>query len=67
MALLSFRGIGTPNLPAQGEQRLPSFFNIRQDIPRDPFILVRIPNRSGWPVAPIIFWSARIIGDYAGS
>jgi len=28
MALLSFRGISTPSLQAQGEQRRPSFFNI---------------------------------------
>jgi hypothetical protein len=34
MALLSFRGIGTPSLKAQGEQRRPSFFNIRRDIPK---------------------------------
>jgi len=33
MALLSFRGISTPSLQAQGEQRRPSFFNIRRDIP----------------------------------
>jgi hypothetical protein len=33
MALLSFRGISTPSLSAQGEQRRPSFFNIRWDIP----------------------------------
>ncbi len=36
MALLSFRGISTPSLSAQGEQRRPSFFNIRRDIPRNP-------------------------------
>src|ERR1700694_5226027 len=34
MALLSFRGIDTPSLPAQGEQRRPSLFNIRRDNPR---------------------------------
>ena len=27
MALLSFRGISTPSLPAQGEQRRSSYFN----------------------------------------
>jgi hypothetical protein len=32
MALLSFRGISTPSLTAQGEQRRFSFFNIRRDI-----------------------------------
>src|ERR1700692_3039627 len=36
MALLSFRGIDTPSLPAQGEQRRPSLFNIRRDNP--PFL-----------------------------
>jgi hypothetical protein len=34
MALLSFRGIGTPSLPAQGEQRCSSYFNIRGGNPR---------------------------------
>jgi hypothetical protein len=32
MALLSFRGIDTPSLSAQGEQRRPSYFNIDRDI-----------------------------------
>jgi len=32
-ALLSFRGISTPSLPAQGEQRRSFYFNIRRDIP----------------------------------
>jgi hypothetical protein len=32
-ALLSFRGIGTPSRQAPGEQRRPSFFNNRRDIP----------------------------------
>jgi hypothetical protein len=31
MALLSFRGFDTPNLMAQGEQRLPPIFNIQRD------------------------------------
>src|SRR5450759_4801332 len=35
MALLSFRGISTPSLPAQGEQRRSFYFNIRRDIPTD--------------------------------
>ena len=34
MALLSFRGISTPSLAAQGEQRRFSFFNIRRDDPQ---------------------------------
>jgi hypothetical protein len=33
MALLSFRGFGTPSLTAQGEQRRSSIFNILRDIP----------------------------------
>src|SRR6202051_1754452 len=33
MALLSFRGISTPSLPAQGEQRRSFYFNNRRDIP----------------------------------
>jgi hypothetical protein len=31
MALLSFRGFDTPSLPAQGEQRRSSYFNIDRD------------------------------------
>jgi hypothetical protein len=31
MALLSFRGIDTPSLPAQGEQRRSFYFNIDRD------------------------------------
>ena len=38
MALLSFRGISTPSLPAQGEQRRSSYFNI----PRGNSIIVSI-------------------------
>jgi hypothetical protein len=33
MALLSFRGISTPSLPAQGEQRRFPYFNIQRDNP----------------------------------
>jgi hypothetical protein len=33
MALLSFRGIITPSLTAQGEQRRSSYFNIRRGDP----------------------------------
>jgi hypothetical protein len=36
MALLSFRGISTPSLPAQGEQRRSTYFNIAWDIPMLP-------------------------------
>jgi hypothetical protein len=32
--LLSFRGFDTPSLPAQGEQRRSTYFNIGRDIPR---------------------------------
>src|SRR5664280_275566 len=35
MALLSFRGISTPSLPAQGEQRRSSYFNIPRGNPDD--------------------------------
>jgi hypothetical protein len=31
MALLSFRGLDTPSLLAQGEQRRSSYFNINRD------------------------------------
>jgi len=34
MALLSFCGFDTPSLPAQGEQRRSTYFNIARDIPR---------------------------------
>ncbi len=40
MALLSFRGISTPSLKAQGEQRRSSLFNIPRDIPRTAFWLL---------------------------
>src|ERR1035437_9914666 len=46
MALLSFRGISTPSLPAQGEQRRSSYFNIRRGNSEsrcDPYF----PPRSG--------------------
>jgi hypothetical protein len=33
MALLSFRGISTPSLPAQGGQRRFSYFNIQRGNP----------------------------------
>jgi hypothetical protein len=33
MALLSFCGFDTPSLPAQGEQRRSTYFNIGRDIP----------------------------------
>jgi hypothetical protein len=34
MALLSFRGINTPSLPAQGGQRRFSYFNIQRGNPK---------------------------------
>jgi hypothetical protein len=34
--LLSFRGISTPSLTAQGEQRRSSYFNIRRGNPGSP-------------------------------
>src|SRR5271155_2939996 len=40
MALLSFRGISTPSLPAQGEQRRSSYFNIpRGNSSNDPVLV----------------------------
>jgi hypothetical protein len=36
MALLSFRGISTPSLQAQGEQRRSSYFNNDRDIADEP-------------------------------
>jgi hypothetical protein len=38
MALLSFRGISTPSLMAQGEQRRSSNFNIRRGNPRKRWV-----------------------------
>jgi hypothetical protein len=38
MGLLSFRGISTPSLMAQGEQRRSFLFNIPRDI---PFVVMR--------------------------
>jgi hypothetical protein len=37
MALLSFRGISTPSLPAQGGQRRFSYFNIQRGNPVKPW------------------------------
>jgi len=58
MALLSFRGIDTPSLPAQGEQRRLSLFNIRRAIPKNQCIVAglhktRVPYEwpDGYPVA----------------
>jgi hypothetical protein len=59
MALLSFRGISTPSLLAQGEQRRPSFFNIRRDIPPNIVAaivklmclrIVKSPNGRVWTI-----------------
>jgi len=40
MALLSFRGFDTPSLPAQGEQRRSTYFNIDRDIPESDYRLL---------------------------
>src|SRR5208283_4243064 len=48
MALLSFRGFDTPSLPAQGEQRRSSFFNIRRDI--GPFSAVSLKEATMAPL-----------------
>src|SRR5207245_1291477 len=48
MALLSFRGIGTPSLQAQGEQRRPSFFNIGRGNATNPlggYIAILLSSR----------------------
>jgi hypothetical protein len=53
MALLSSRGISTPSLPAQGEQRRSSIFNIPRDIPLDgdrvDMVLDPLAERVGEP------------------
>src|SRR5512132_2859951 len=41
MALLLLRGFSTPSLLAQGEQRLPSYFNIDRDIPFEPLVIMQ--------------------------
>src|SRR5450759_28054 len=46
MALLSFRGISTPSLPAQGEQRRSSYFNIPRGNPNRDSVAVS-PNSMG--------------------
>jgi hypothetical protein len=38
MALLSFRGISTPSLPAQGGQRRFSYFNIQRGNPLEDYV-----------------------------
>jgi hypothetical protein len=51
MALLSFRAFDTPNLPAQGEQRRSTYFNIGRDISAD--IAERLLNnalKAGRPI-----------------
>jgi hypothetical protein len=54
MALLSFRGISTPSLLAQGEQRRSSYFNIRRG---NPLVRTRMVKRAhgaaGVPGAPM--------------
>src|SRR5450755_4146726 len=44
MALLSFRGITTPSLPAQSEQRRFSYFNIQRDIPQGKRLVDKGPH-----------------------
>jgi hypothetical protein len=48
MALLSFRGIITPSLTAQGEQRRSSYFNIRRG---DPEFISLLGAAAAWPFA----------------
>jgi hypothetical protein len=50
MALLSFCGFDTPSLPAQGEQRRSTYFNIARDIPRPDRLqdnLIVVVNAAG--------------------
>jgi hypothetical protein len=53
--LLSFRGISTPSLPAQGEQRRSSYFNIPRGNSRAPSISGKDirPNRGPSPCPPV--------------
>src|SRR6185436_161019 len=46
MALLSFCGISTPSLPAQGEQRRSSYFNIPRG---NPALNVTLAVEGDWP------------------
>jgi hypothetical protein len=41
--LLSSRGISTPSLPAQGEQRRSSIFNIPRDISLNGLTMLNVP------------------------
>src|SRR6187549_3547512 len=53
MALLSFREISTPSLPAQGEQRRSSYFNIPRGNSADPGQLtyLTVPTTCSRPLA----------------
>src|SRR5215510_8590418 len=57
IALLSFRGISTPSLPAQGEQRRSSYFNI-------PRVNSRFPL---YPVSGLDAWAQSKIGPLVRS
>jgi hypothetical protein len=56
MALLSFRGISTPSLPAQGGQRRFSYFNIQRGNPTDP-LPAREHHLDAW--GNLLGWSRR--------
>src|ERR1035438_9913276 len=67
MALLSFRGISTPSLPAQGQQRRFFYFNIQRDNPcrtsSPPYRNLHCsPIANQWhPRSPIRFWAALLV------
>jgi integrase len=59
MALLSFVGISTPSLPAQGEQRRSSYFNIGRDIPVPAFFAQIADDVEGRALRFVILTGAR--------
>jgi hypothetical protein len=61
MALLSFRGISTPSLPAQGEQHRFSYFNIQRG---NPDFAYRVPlNASGQFCGAALLFGYAMDGD----
>src|SRR5579863_1228983 len=66
MALLSFRGISTPSLTAQGEQRRSSYFNIRRGDPNGSITgyLVRPANATGKLAAVLVVHENRGLNPY---
>jgi hypothetical protein len=64
MALLSFRGISTPSLMAQGEQRRSSIFNIRRGNPtahgEGDKLAPTSANGEGGKAEEVILWPNRM-------